>query len=184
MGGTGTDRSERMMNKAVIIINGRGGAGKDTLCGFAEGIYRTQNVSSAEPIKEIARRYGGWQGEKDEKSRKFLADLKQLFADYNDLPCKYLVSEYKKFLESEAEILFVHIREGKEIDKFRQYIEIPCIALLIRRGGARRQWGNESDDNVENYNYDYCYGNDRELAEAELDFQRFLKEVMKEICGK
>lgn len=169
---------EEAMKKAVIIINGNGGTGKDTLCGFAAEIYRTVNVSSAEPVKEIARRYGGWKGEKDEKSRKFLADLKRLFTDYNDLSCKYLVEEYKKFLKGDAEILFVHIREGKEIDKFRKYIEIPCITLLIRRSSVRRQWGNESDDNVEKYAYDYRYDNDKELSEAKPDFQRFLKKMM------
>ena len=52
-----------IIGKVVIIINGHGGTGKDTLCGFAGKNYRTVNVSSAEPIKEIARRYGGWQGE-------------------------------------------------------------------------------------------------------------------------
>ncbi|MBC5742384.1 hypothetical protein FMM74_001995 [Lachnospiraceae bacterium MD308] len=170
------------MGKIVIIMNGHGGSGKDTLCGFAEGIYSVRNVSSAEPIKEIARKYGGWQGEKDEKSRKFLADLKRLFADYNDLPCRYLVGEYEKFLESGAEILFVHIREGKEIDKFRKHVDIPCIALLIRRKLVRQQWGNESDDNVEQYAYDYCYDNDKELKAAEPDFQRFLKEIMETVC--
>ncbi len=45
------------MGKIVIIMNGHGGTGKDTLCGFAEGIYSVRNVSSAEPIKEIARKY-------------------------------------------------------------------------------------------------------------------------------
>lgn len=165
--------------KTVIIINGNGGAGKDTLCGFAAEIYRTVNVSSAEPVKEIARRYGGWNGEKDEKSRKFLADLKQLFTEYNDLSCQYLAGEYNKFLKGDAEILFVHIREGKEIDKFKKLVEIPCITLLIRREKVRQQWGNESDDNVERYVYDYSYDNDKELTEAKLDFQQFLKEIIK-----
>jgi hypothetical protein len=178
------DRREEAMGKAVIIINGHGGTGKDTLCGFGGRVYRTKNISSAEPIKEIARCYGGWRGEKDERSRKFLADLKRLFADYNDLPCRYLVEEYKKFLESGEEILFVHIREGEEIDKFRHYVDIPCIALLVRRSSVRQQWGNESDDNVEKYAYDYCYDNDKELTEAESDFQQFLKGIMKEICGQ
>ncbi len=177
-----SDMAGKMKEKAVIIINGRGGTGKDTLCGFADGIYRTVNVSSAEPVKEIARRYGGWQGEKDEKSRKFLADLKRLFSDYNDLPLKYLVREYEKFLTDENEIMFVHIREAKEIDKFREYVKIPCAVLLVRRSSVKQQWGNESDDNVESYSYDYCYDNDRELAEAETDFQVFLRKVVAEIC--
>ena len=42
------------MRKAVIIINGNGGVGKDTLCEFAGAAYRTQNISSVTPIKEIA----------------------------------------------------------------------------------------------------------------------------------
>ena len=173
-----------IIGKVVIIINGHGGTGKDTLCGFAGKNYRTVNVSSAEPIKEIARRYGGWQGEKDEKSRKFLADLKQLFAAYNDLPLRYLVEEYKKFSESGAEILFVHIREGEEIDKFKRQVELPCVTLLVRRNSVRQQWGNASDDNVENYDYDYCYDNDKELSEAEEDFRHFLAGIMKGAHGE
>ncbi len=172
----GMDKGE----KVVIIINGHGGAGKDSLCDFAGRVYRTVNVSSAEPIKEIARRYGGWQGEKDERSRKFLADLKHLFAAYNDLPLKYLMEEYKRFSESEAEILFVHIREGEEIDKFKARVELPCVTLLVQRSGVRQQWGNASDDNVENYDYDYCYNNDKELSEAGPDFRQFLAGIISE----
>ena len=170
--------------KAVIIINGRGGTGKDTLCGFAERIYCTVNVSSAEPIKEIARRYGGWQGEKDAKSRKFLADLKQLFADYNDLPLRYLMEKYHQFSESGAQILFVHIREGEEIDKFKRQVNLPCVTLLVRRSSVRQQWGNASDDDVEKYDYDYCYDNDKEFAQAEPDFQHFLTGIMRDACGE
>ena len=165
------------MRKAVIIINGNGGVGKDTLCEFAGAAYRTQNISSVTPIKEIASRYG-WRGEKDSRSRRFLADLKRVFSEYNDLPCRYLEEEYRKFLESDAQLLFVHIREGEEIDKFKRHVDIPCITLLIRRGSAQQSWGNASDDNVEKYAYDYCYYNDRELTEAKDDFVRFLQDIL------
>ena len=59
----------------------------------------------------INSRYG-WRGEKDSRSRRFLADLKRVFSEYNDLPCRYLEEEYRKFLESDAQLLFVHIRVG------------------------------------------------------------------------
>lgn len=171
------------MNKIVVIINGSGGVGKDTLCDFAASFYRTKNISSITPIKDIASQCG-WQGEKDEKSRKFLADLKRIFVAYNDLPCKYLVEEYKKFLEDNNEILFVHIREGEEIQKFKQCIEIPCITLLIRRKKAEEKvWGNQSDDRVEDYPYDYYYDNDKELSEASDDFKIFMQRVFRETCS-
>ena len=32
------------MNKAVIIINGAGGVGKDTLCSLAEKHFRVRNI--------------------------------------------------------------------------------------------------------------------------------------------
>ena len=81
------------MKKIVIIINGNGGVGKDTLCDFASEKYTVTNISAITPIKNIAYQFG-WRGEKDQKSRKFLADLKKTFIEYNDLPYRYLVGEY------------------------------------------------------------------------------------------
>ena len=42
------------MKKAVIVINGAGGVGKDTLCDLAAKHFNVYNVSSITPIKEIA----------------------------------------------------------------------------------------------------------------------------------
>ena len=98
------------MKKRIVIINGKGGVGKDTLCDVIAKKYIVKNVSSITPIKEIAR-IGGWQGGKENKDRKFLADLKNLFVEYNDLPFVYLKKEMESFLQAKEEILFVHIRE-------------------------------------------------------------------------
>jgi len=166
--------------KIVIIINGNGGAGKDTLCGFAARHFSVQNISSITPIKKIAAE-NGWDGAKDGKSRKFLADLKQLFTDYNDLPNRYLVGEYHRFLESNHTVLFVHIREGSEIDKFRACVDIPCVTLLVKKDFREDVvWGNASDDDVERYPYDYCYHNEKPFEEAETDFVAFLEKIMAE----
>lgn len=71
------------MKKIVIIINGNGGVGKDTLCDFAAEKYKVTNVSAITPIREIAFQHG-WKGEKTPKSRKFLADLKRIFVEYRE----------------------------------------------------------------------------------------------------
>ena len=173
------------MKKLVVIINGNGGVGKDTLCDFAAEIFTVRNISAITPIKEIASQHG-WQGEKDAKARKLLADLKAAFVAYNDLPFLYIQKEYQFFLkEKEENIMFVHIREAEEIDKVKQYVTIPCVTLLITRDQGKDQcWGNPSDDNVGNYNYDYRYRNDKDLEEAKEDFIGFLKNVFKKETEK
>ncbi|SFS04499.1 hypothetical protein [Anaeromicropila populeti] len=166
------------MEKLVIIINGRGGVGKDTLCSITEKYYRILNVSSITPIKEIAFQCG-WNGEKDDKARKFLSDLKTILVEFNNLPQKYLEKQYNEFLNSNNQIMFVQIREGSEIIKFRNSVSTPCITLLIKRSNEIiSQWGNTSDDEVENFKYDYCYDNVKSLENAEQDFMVFLDRVL------
>lgn len=167
------------MEKIVIIINGKGGSGKDTLCNFAGEIYKVTSISAITPIKNIALQHG-WKGEKTAKSRKFLSDLKYAFVQYNDLPFQFLVSEYEKFLHGSTEILFVHIREAQEIHKFKNHVKIPCVTLLIRRDSLSQTWGNDSDDHVEDYAYDYIYNNNQSLCEAKDDFCSFLQSLLKE----
>ena len=164
--------------KVLIIINGKGGVGKDTLCAFAGRYFQAKNVSSSTPIKEIAAAYG-WQGEKTPEARRFLADLKEAFTRYNDLPTQYLLEQYKEFLAGEEELMFVHIREGSEIDKLKAQIAGKCITLLIKRtGDGPESWGNASDDEAENYPYDFIYENTHTLEEAESDFVSFLTQIL------
>ena len=175
------------MKKTVIIINGTGGAGKDTLCGLASKHYKVKNISAITPIKEIAGHYG-WNGEKDSRARKFLSDLKKVFIDDNDMPTKYLHGEYKEFLEGEEELLFVHIREKEEIDKFKALVGEACVTLLVERErkgmkGYRDSWGNASDDEVKDYQYDYYYINNKPLPETEKDFVTLIEKIMQKKIG-
>lgn len=168
------------MEKKLIVINGRGGVGKDTLCDFAAKHFKVRNISSVDPIKEIAR-CGRWNGEKDSKSRKFLSDLKQLFTDYNELPTRYICEQYEEFKKSDEDILFVHIREPKEIEKLKNTLPGCCLALLVTRDNYNANWGNASDDDVEKYDYDLYFKNDAPLEEAEANFTEFLQ---KNVFGK
>ena len=167
--------NKRTPEKIVIIVNGSGGVGKDTLCGFAGEEYAAESVSSIDPIKKLAA-LCGWDGGKDDRSRRFLAELKRVCAEFNDLPTKYLTEKYNDFLKGESVILFVHIREKNEIDKFKACVSAPCVTLLVRRGGGTR-WNNDADGNVENYNYDYYYNNNLPLNEAKDDFINFLRKI-------
>ena len=161
------------MKKLVAVINGAGGVGKDTMCSFAAEKYRVRNVSSVDPIKAIAR-MAGWDGDKSDKSRKMLSDLKMLFTQYNDLCLRYITQQYHQFLEGEEQVMFVHIREPEEIARFVAVDPQRVKTLLIRKSRkAHHVYSNASDDNVEQYSYDGVYDNCLSLEEtrgAFLDF--------------
>ena len=161
--------------KLVIIINGKGGCGKDTICNIVSKYYKVVNVSSVAPIKEIAK-YGGWDGNKDIKGRKLLSDIKKAFTDYNNLPNTYLCYTYAQFLNDiNAEILFVHIREPKEIKKFKKELITTCYTLLIKSNRTDYEYGNKSDNNVEKYKYDFVYENNGSKEKLETDFMNYFE---------
>ena len=161
------------MEKQVIIINGTGGSGKDTFVEFCSEFANVINISSVDKVKEAAKILVGWNGEKDEKSRKLLVDLKQLSIEYNDSPSKYIKQKFDEFMESNSSYLFIHIREIDEIEKIKKMlgaktmlVKNPRVALII---------SNNSDGNVYNYNYDYVIENDGTLEDLKQKAKDFVK---------
>ena len=171
----------RPIKPLVVIINGAGGVGKDTICRVLSNHFEIFVYSSIRPIKRIAYEIG-WEGEKTDKARKMLSDLKDICTEYNDLPFKYMseklyvVSDHKS-----ADVVIFHIREPQEIDKFKQYVIAQghtCKTLLIRSERAQQSYGNHADDDVENYPYDMVYQNDGTLENLDRDFMAFWEKEM------
>lgn len=169
----------KISSKKVIIINGVGGAGKDTFCEIVSRYYKVKNISSIDPIKKIAE-YGGWEwSDKSLSGRRLLSDLKLAFILYNDLPNRYLISAYEQFSHDDNEIMFVHIREPLEIKKFANSISGDCITLLVKSFRTDNViFGNESDDKVEEFQYDYSYANNHSLENLENDVLTFFKKMI------
>lgn len=165
--------------KNIFIINGSGGVGKDTFVDFCKKYCDVKNISSVDKVKEAARVLTGWDGTKDDKSRKLLVDLKQLGIEYNDAPFKYIVDSAKEFENSEHDVMFIHIREITEIEKTKKATGAKTI--LVTNKNVPMITSNESDKNVLNYQYDYYIRNDGTLEDLDNIAKEFVKKVnMKE----
>lgn len=151
-------------DKLIIIINGKGGSGKDTCVEFVQDAYPKLvfNVSAIDPIKRAAMKIG-WAGAKTDKDRKFLADLKALSTEYNDYCTRYILDQIEIFRVTNQKFMFIHCREPENIRKIElalTYCPIKHVTLLIKRTETEnRTYGNTSDDNVEDFSYDYTFFN-------------------------
>lgn len=168
-------------DKLIIIINGKGGSGKDTCVEFVEEAYPklVVNVSTIDPIKRAAMKIG-WTGGKTDKDRKFLADLKSLSTEYNDYCTKYILDQIEIFKVTNQKFMFIHCREPENIRKLESYLTCCPIryeTLLIKRTETEnKHYGNISDDNVEDYPYSYKFYNNRpNLEQFKMLFMDFFE---------
>lgn len=169
-------------NKIVIIVNGQGGVGKDTLCDYFSRYYNANTVSAITPIKEYAKLIG-IDINKSDKNRKFLSDFKFLLDEYDKTTTRYLTDELEKFIDSSFRVLFCMIREPDQIDEFKEIVRnhgMRVATLLVRREAAERTFGNDADDNVENYHYDYIFENNMALEFAHSTFVIMVKGIIDE----
>lgn len=166
------------IGKTIIIINGKGGSGKDAFVDAASACWRVWNVSSIDPVKEAARVLG-WSGEKDDASRRFLSELKEATTRYNDYTTRYLMDKAAGFMESGGNLLFLHVREPENIKKLSNLLVergYNIKTLLVRRPETEgREYGNASDDGVEAYQYDLEFSNDVELESLRGKVEKFIR---------
>ena len=167
--------------KRIFIINGKGGSGKDTFVNTVDKYVPSDNFSSIETIKYIAELLG-WRRGKTDKDRKFLSDLKKLSSDYNDLPFQDIMNYTNWFLtsmHSENELLFIHIREPKEIEKMVYFCKenhIKVNTVFVHNSELNgKTYGNSADDGVNDYSYDYYINNSGSLEDLDLSVREFIK---------
>jgi len=168
----------------VVIVNGQGRSGKDTFCDLCGYFTNVHKYSSVDEIKRMAR-LAGWDGKtKDEKTRKFLSDLKFLCSEYSDMPMRLMKEKFNSLngiYEGEKEqILFLMSRECEEIYRAKQ--ELNAITLLIRNPNIAKIFSNSADANVEEYQdkygYDSIINNDGTLDDLKAKASEFVYKII------
>lgn len=168
----------------VVTVNGKPGVGKSTFEQLCDEIvqkvrfYPDKNtyieiISTVDFVKEVAT-FCGWDGIKNLTSRKFLSDLKDLLAEWNDVPFKKIEEKIYELKNKEDNyILFVDSREPQEIQRFKETFN--ATTLLIRRPGDENiETSNHADAEVFNYEYDYVVQNNGNIQRLRYEAGIFL----------
>lgn len=155
----------------IFILNGSGGCGKDTLVDIISSEFNGEiiNVRSSDEVKRVAKILG-WDGNKDEKGRRFLAELMNSIIKYNDgifnYWCKFIVNNSKK-----GNIIFLHVREPGEISKYVK--QFNCKTILVRRDNIEVP-NNNADLGVLDFDYDIIIDNNGSLEELRCSAINFI----------
>lgn len=166
----------------IIVINGQPRVGKDTFVELCDKhLLWCKNFSTVDFVKGIAVKCG-WDRSKTPKNRAFLSNLKDLLAQWDDVPFKKIIENiraFKKEIEcfgydnDEVGVAFIHSREPEEIKRFVE--ELGATTLLIRRESVESaEQSNHADSQVMNYEYDYVIENNGTKEELEQKAVEFL----------
>jgi len=172
----------------LILINGANNSGKDQFVEFFAKHYKfkTVNLSTIDRVKELSEQYFGWNGKKTEEARKFLAEMKRIWAEFNNGPFLYTVKKIKSHLSKlnkknkDNIVYFVHCREPEEIQKFKDKYKDKCLAILLERKErpeSKKIANNHADMGVDNYNYDVIISNNGSKIDLELESIKFIEEI-------
>jgi hypothetical protein len=173
------------MRKQIFIINGVGGVGKDSFVSLVNKAFKyskfnksnnpVMNFSSVDKVKKIATMIG-WNGDKTEKDRKFLSDLKFLTTNYNDMSFNSMKEKVNEFRSSDSTMLFLHIREVEEIEKARA--EFDAKTILVIRDSVEHITSNVSDKDVFNYDYDIVIDNNGGMLKLHSKAATFVRDYV------
>lgn len=165
------------MDKLVFVVNGKPRAGKDTFAMILNRYMDVYKYSAVTKVKEIAT-LCGWDGQKEERDRKFLHELKMLTSEYSDMSHQDVVNEINKYRngEIEADVFVVDVREPEDIKRLVE--EVGAITVFIENNNVPAITSNAADANVENFEYDFVIPNNGTMKEFEDEIKIFMEFLM------
>lgn len=164
------------MNK-VFIINGMARAGKDTFCEFVSELYpNTYHFSIVDLVKAQALQIN-WDGNKDEKGRKLLCELKRITDEYDDRNFKRVINVVEH-LSNPGMVFLIDMRESQDIERARK--ELNAKVVFVKNDNVSMITSNYADAGVFDISYDILIDNSNSLEELKIKAQDFINAYVKE----
>ncbi len=168
----------------VFVINGVSGSGKTTFEKMIQEFAEADNsdtliLSMAADVKEFCIECLGWDGVRDARSRKLLADIISALTTYGEIPKFCIVQAISDYLYTQMPLsaIFIDAREIKDIEWFRK--SLGAQPVLVLRNENTGVYNNHADMDAERpYDYDIVIRNGGGLKELrDTAFQFYEKEI-------
>lgn len=194
----------------VIIMNGRGGCGKDTLIqNLDQNEFYPIAISTVDPIKAAADSLG-WNGDKTPEARLFISELKNASMKYNAYPQTWVLDRISHYALSINDPLvelpdaangstdvskmciFIHCREIENILRLQHAIindlwpsvhdKLTKPAAILVRRGTPKNMATQSDDCVDAVPeiYQYIIDNDGTIEEGAATLGKIISKMRTE----
>ena len=164
----------------VLILNGEGTVGKDTFVDILESLgAKVFRYSTIDSIKKAAKESFEWDGNKDEKGRQLLSDLKIASINYNNKPHIDMINAIKESEKNGYDIFVSMIRDIPEIEKAKNdnYLKDKIITAIITSNRVKTHFSNIADSSVYDFVYDYYIENNGTLEELKETAKNFLQDI-------
>lgn len=165
--------------RAIVFVNGKPRAGKDTAIGFLRQSFRrlgymSGEFSSIDPVREMLLTAGIDVSQKTPADRKLLSRVGDEVEDHCSYRSAHCIAAARElFINASAKgqwgVMFLHTREPKLIRKIAEMAEADLNAIsinvLVRSPWEIAEASNESDAGVnDGITYDYIIENDGMLS--------------------
>lgn len=162
----------------VFIINGMARSGKDTFCNFVSEMYNdAYHFSIVDLTKDYAKQLG-WNGEKDEKGRKFLCELKRITDEYDDRNFQRVKDIIERLnIESDNMVYLVDMRETQDIERARK--ELGARVVFVKNSNVPIINSNYADAGVFDIIYDIEIDNSGTLDDLKEKAKDFIDKYIK-----
>lgn len=141
-------------NVPIFVVNGVSGSGKSTFESLVKAAAKADGddvllLSMAADVKDFCAECLGWDGGRDEKSRKLLADIISALSDYKEVPklciCNTIFEAMGDNINGKAKwrAIFIDARELKDIEWFEHTLK--ALSVYVQRDNMTNSWSNEAD---------------------------------------